>query len=146
MDIKDAIQLTNKIFIYKSDASYYLLPETWRVVGADGKGDCEDHQLTVIWYYSNGNWFKWIWNVHFGPFRLWFCASPSGDGHLVTEVKSGVYKGMFFDNISKKLITRTQLDNAGYKLKMRHYFPLTAIKILIGYTLGSLGRFIRKRR
>ena len=144
MDIKTAIKKTNDIFVYEGDKSYYLLPETWRVVGRDGQGDCQDYSLTVIWYYSDGNWLRWFWNAHFGPFRIWFCLSPRGVGHAVTEVRRGEYKGMFFDNITKRLVTREQFDKMGYKLKFPHFAPLTFAKIVIGYTLGSIGKLIRK--
>ena len=144
MDIKDALQLVNKSFVYTSDRSYYILPETWRVVGDDGRGDCEDYSLTAVWYYSDGNWLRWMWNITFGPFRFWYCTMSNGEGHMITEITRGDNAGMFFDNIQKRLVTNEHLIKKGYTLKSPYYLPVTLYKVIVGYTLGTVGRVIRK--
>lgn len=144
MNITEAIKLTNKIFVYTTDASYYILPETWRVVGDDGRGDCEDYPLTAIWYYGDGSWLKWLWNINFGPFRFYYCLSPGGEGHLVTQITRGEHAGMWFDNINRKLVTRDVLDQQGYKIKFWWPFPIPLLRVFVGYTLGTVGRIIRK--
>jgi hypothetical protein len=144
MNILDALTLTNKIFVYTSDKSYYIFPEVWRVVGRDGKGDCEDYSLTAVWYYSDGNWLRWLWNINFGPFRFWHCRAPSRDGHLVTQITRGEHKGMWFDNIQKKLVTRDTLEAQGYTLKFWWPFPMSMLRVAVGYTFGTVGRLLRK--
>lgn len=145
MNIQQAIDKTNTVFVYQTDRSYYLFPEAWRVVGDDGVGDCEDYALTVIWYYSDGNWLRWWKNVQLGRFRFWYCNSPGGNKHVVTKIVWGDNAGMYFDNISKQLLTQQQLDRRGYKLYFPWFFPFPTVQIVLGYTLGSIGKFIRKK-
>lgn len=63
---------------------------------------------------------------------------------MITEITSGEYKGLWSDNITKQFVTRETVDKMGYTIQFPYFFPLRTIKIIIGYTLGSVGKLIRK--
>lgn len=147
MLINDAITLTNKIYIHEDDQSYPYMPEGWRVVGDDGIGGRVSYCLTVIWYYSDGKWGKWLWNVLFGPFKLWQSISPGGENHLVIQYTGTIMNSAeFADNITKRLVTRELLDKHDYTLIYTVWGPELFLKILASYTFGTVGKFIRKIR
>lgn len=141
MDLEESINRVNKRFKYRRDASIYLLPESWRIIGSSGEGDCEDYSLTVIWEYSNRNVLKWLWHVGAGDFELWHCKSPRGVGHLITKQKS---TDLWFDNITRRPVTRAEVDKMGYRLIFWYPMPFSYLKIFLGYTLGSVGRLIHR--
>lgn len=95
MELQKAIDVVNAKFIPTVEKR-----DSWRVLGKDWKGDCEDYALTVAFLHAGG-WLKFIYRFLTGYYKLWLVKTiKTNEGHAVLEVK-----GKFVDNIYAKLVT-----------------------------------------
>ena len=128
MDVSLAVMLVANRFQYKKDSNFLL--DSWSVMkDRNGVfyGDCEDFSLTVFWYLSGCNLFKFIWNVLIThKYRLIWCKANTGELHFYGKVN-----GLCFDNWTKKALPENVfLEQTGHK-KIVGMFMLLAIPQLI---------------
>ncbi|TDE33179.1 hypothetical protein [Antarcticimicrobium sediminis] len=121
----DAVQASlNGRFTYHADKG-----ESWRIMRDQGPvtGDCEDYSLTLIWLYEGRSMLRFWWALITFRYVLWFCLSPSGDGHAVVWCRGRGWT----DNIQRRLVSRGDLKAMGYRLRIPYLVPLVALKFLL---------------
>lgn len=102
MDIKDALQLANKI-------------------------DSGDKFVSwVLWFYGEAKYLGWLTAILFGPFTFWHATGPAGLPRLVVETTDE----LFFSDTTRTLTSREDLDKIGFILHNRQYKILIFLRIL----------------
>ena len=127
MKIEDAIKHINKTFKYKSDKKWL---DKWTVMNEPFVGDCEDYSLTTIYHAKDKSMLKFVWALITFEYVLYFVKTSRGEGHAITR-----HKGMYFDNIQRKLVTKEKLVEDGYRLFIPLPFLFVFLKMLIGTTM-----------
>lgn len=127
MKIEDAIKHINKTFKYKGDKKWL---DKWTIMNEPFVGDCEDYSLTTIYHAKDKSMLKFIWALITFEYVLYFVKTARGEGHAITR-----HKGMYFDNIQRKLVTKEKLIEDGYRLFIPLLFPFVFLKMLIGTTM-----------
>ena len=113
----DAISTINKLVNQSidgmSDQEHYGVGEMWVMFPADGKGDCEDYVLTKLGILANAGFpavaYSRIRNVIIKR------AGLPDEGHAILSLRlpdSGDI--LFLDNRFNELMTRKELEAAGY--------------------------------
>lgn len=92
----------NKNFQYVSDKENYGFKEHWTELPESFKGDCEDYALT-------------LYNRFGGD--LYYCKFK-GAGHCILKLPCG----RWIDNIQRRRVSRSHLEDNGYVIKYKYYW------------------------
>lgn len=103
--------LANRSIVGMSDAEHYSVLDRWVSWPDDGLGDCEDYAISKLVTLSA------MGEVPGATIRLRFVTLASGQAHALLEVKMAKGSIAFLDNIQRELMTRPELERAGY-----HFF------------------------
>ena len=121
---------TEKDFFYKPDPKF----DVWKIHRNAGtfSGDCEDFALTLLYRLSNNSLYEFWFNLLTFRAVLWFCKSPSGEGHLVLW-----YRGNWADNTMKSWYTKPSMPHT---LLFPLLWPLVVVKLVMGKIYHLLQR------
>ena len=120
----------NSSFLYQRDDSRI---DDWDVLDTSKeqiKGDCEDYALTLLWLESKENLIRFVFNILLHRYTIYFCKAPNGEGHAVLK-----HDGYYIDNIQRKLVTKKDLQVAGYKRFIPAPNFVVLIRLLVGLAL-----------
>lgn len=130
MNIDQAIKIVSNKFIYKADK--IRLFDSWRVMKLkDGvfKGDCDDYIMTVFWYLSGENLWKFLFNLLIThKYKVYNVITIDNETHIV-----GSYKDYWFDNFTNLELNKKDFFNkTGHKYRFQIYSPIIIIYLIIG--------------
>jgi hypothetical protein len=130
MNLVESIKYVSEKFVYKSDKKFII--DSWRVMQEDnGKfyGDCEDFSLTVFWYLSGCNIFKFLFNLMIlHCYSLIWCKTYTGELHFV-----GKYGDMYFDNWTHEALPEKEFfEKTGHKKIMKMFMPICILQLIRG--------------
>ena len=123
-----ANDIVSENFIYKKDSINYKFYDVWNVAGPGWIGDCEDYALTVLWYMSDQNVFKFFYNLMINPsVTIWYVTiKSSGSGHAILR-----YNDEYVDNIQRKWFSKNWDCYSRYDFKFPLIPPLIAVKMVM---------------
>lgn len=124
MTIEEALKHINRTFKYKGDKKWF---DKWTIMNEPFVGDCEDYSLTAIYYANDKSMMKFLLTLMTFQYIVYYVKTSRGEGHAITR-----HKGMYFDNIQRKLVTKEKLVEDGYKLFIPLPFPFVFLKMFIG--------------
>jgi len=121
----DAVQQDlNTRFTYRRDTG-----ERWTILRGDGpvQGDCEDYALTLIWLYEARSILRFWFGLLIFRYVIWHCVSPGGEKHAIVWCRGRGWT----DNIQRRMVRRTDLKAAGYRLRFPYIAPTILLKFLL---------------
>lgn len=131
MSLDEIRRELNKKFVYTSDNGM----DTWSVLETNADkiyGDCEDYVLTFVWMASDDSTLKFLWNLIFMRFVMWYAISPNDSGHAVLYVRD---EEKFIDNIQQNFYTKQEFKDKGYKFVFPYASILVLPKLLLSYII-----------
>lgn len=132
MHISDALLVLNSKFHYESDKKYF---DHWKILSnsTGWGGDCEDYALTLSWLISDGNIFKFLFNLIFMRHSIWFVRLPNGDGHAAIKIG-----GNYYDNIQKTGVSLSHLKERKYKFIYPMLFTFVFFKMSLAIIFNPI--------
>jgi hypothetical protein len=131
MDLHQAIKEVSAKFKYRKDTNIAL--DSWSVMQqSEGVyyGDCDDYMLTVFWYLSDKHLGKFLWNLFVThQYGVMWLKTDFGELHF-----AGKYKGLWFDNWTKKAVPEEQFFSVTKHRKLMQMPMLfCALQVIKGY-------------
>lgn len=133
--VKEAVNTVKSMFVYQEDPKSKIDP--WMVMPEEKgkmKGDCDDFAITTC-FYALG-FLGFIFRVIIKKeFKLVFCETSSGGGHMVTE-----YEGYAWDNWTKEVLLKGELYKRTGHIRKHEYSRCVIIMCLLS------GLFLKLKR
>lgn len=138
MNLGDMINIFNKYFVYTKDGKL----DAWISYDFDIyaptiiKGDCDDYAFTL----------KSILEEHTNYTCKVMKGYHNNIGHMILEVDTKEYLDrVYIDNIYKKFLTKTELDNLGYHdFKYPNIFEMFSKYYIVGWSIKYYNKIINK--
>jgi hypothetical protein len=131
MELQQAIKEVSAKFKYRKDKNFLI--DSWSVMQESNGvyyGDCDDFVLTVFWQLADKQLGKFLWNLFIThQYGVMWCRTDFGELHF-----AGKYKGLWFDNWTKKAVSEEQFFSVTKHRKLMQMPMLfCALQVIKGY-------------